>query len=120
MELQDIMKLTLSNFFYTKDGKQKIKSIVQKEDKYFVNGLPVDDILFFDISWLSGKEFELYGFEKIKDGLWKKGNIILKHFSFDHWHVQKNEDDFGERFYTANALEKIVKEKFDIELCVGG
>lgn len=120
MELQDIMKLTLSNFFYTKEGKQKINSIVQQEDKYFINGKPVDDILFFDLSWIGGKEFELYGFENTGNTEWRKGDIILKYFSFDHWHVQKNEDDFGERFYTANALEKIVKEKFGIELCVGG
>ena len=120
MELQDIMKLTLSNFFYTKEGKQKINSIVQKEDKYFINRLPVEDILFFDISWINTKEFTLYGFENTGNTEWRKGDIILKYFSFDHWHVQKNEDDFGERFYTANALERIVKEKFGIELRVGG
>jgi hypothetical protein len=78
----------------------------------------VDQILFFDITWIGEKEFKLFGFEKKSSTLFMKDDIRIKFFSFDHWHVQKNEDDFGERFYTAHGLEKIVKEQFGVELTV--
>lgn len=117
MRKRDIEELTLANFIYTKEGKAKIYSIVEKTEGYFINGFPIEDILFFDVSWISGIEFELYGFKKAGDQ-WHKDNIVLKHFSFDHWHVIKNEDGFSERFYTAKSLEFIVKKKFGIDLTI--
>jgi hypothetical protein len=111
----EIGQITLSNFIYTNTGYWPIDSIVRKDGNVLINNIPADEILFFDISWIGPKEFALYGFQNVGSH-WEKDRILLRYFPFDHWHVQKDAKDFGERFYTARELEKIAKEKFNIEL----